>query len=83
MTLRDIWERDYYSKGLAVCEADIINDVVYCRFRDEEFEIPSADNFRIIEGMGPMIGKEIRKTMLCAKISKLRKYKAAKTAGKR
>ena len=78
----DVWERDYYSKGFAVCEPDIINDVMYCRFRDEEFEIPSAEDMDLVEGMGPMTGDETRWSMLHAEVSKLRKWKAAKTARK-
>ena len=34
-------ERSYYSLGYAACEARILSDTVFCRFRTEEFEFSS------------------------------------------
>ena len=77
-----MWEIYYYSEGLAVCEFDIINDCIYCRFRDEEFEVyDQKDQFNIIKNFGPY-PVDFSKKMLFAKVSELRKYKAAKTVRK-
>ena len=42
-TRGEILEEDYYAKGLAVCQPIIMNDTIYCRFRDETFEFASKD----------------------------------------
>ena len=42
-TRAEVLEEDYFSKGLAVCQPIIMNDSIYCRFRDEVFEFASHD----------------------------------------
>ena len=37
-----IFEEDYFANGLAVCEAHILTDTYYCRFRDEQYEFPTV-----------------------------------------
>lgn len=79
-TIADVWERDYWSKGRAVCQHDIIHDEIYCRYRDETFHIRDhSAQFEIINGMGPLINNE-KRTMMHAKIKDLRKLKAAEAA---
>ena len=40
-TRLEVMEKEYFSKGLAVCAPNIVNDTIYFKFRDEEFEFPS------------------------------------------
>lgn len=39
------WEKDFFSKGNAVCESRILSDTVYCRFRREDYEFPAPQVF--------------------------------------
>lgn len=47
-TIAEVMEADYFSKGLAVCQNNIINDSVFIKFRDEQYELPSRFVARFI-----------------------------------
>lgn len=66
-TYADLFERDYFSKGLAVCESHILTDTIFCRFRDEEFEFPAREVHTLLT--------LDRARFNSAKIEDLREYK--------
>ncbi len=68
------WEREYYSKGFAVCEHSIIDDTTFCRFRSETFEFDNGGDIdRILMGRGPR--EDYSRSMLYAEVAKLRRLK--------
>lgn len=48
-TLAEVMEEDYFSKGLAVCEARILSDSIYFKFRNEEYDLPSTVAWNLIK----------------------------------
>ena len=42
-TLQEWHEKDFFSKGKAVCEPRILTDTIFCRFREETFEFSSNE----------------------------------------
>ena len=40
-TIAEVMESDYFAKGLAVCQINIINDSVFVKFREEQYELPT------------------------------------------
>ena len=48
-TFGEIFEEYFYSKGYAVCQSDIIHDLIYFKFRDEQYEIPTQSGWRIVK----------------------------------
>lgn len=73
LTYADVFERDYFSKGLAVCEPHILTDTIFFRFRDEEFEFPANDVWQLV--------KHDRSSFDSAEVEKLREYKRKKGNG--
>jgi hypothetical protein len=47
-TIAEVMESDYFAKGLAVCQNNILNDSVFIKFRDEQYELPSRLVARLI-----------------------------------
>jgi hypothetical protein len=37
-----MWEKTYYKDGLAICEARILTDTIFFKFRKETYEFPSS-----------------------------------------
>ena len=40
-TIAEVMESDYFAKGFAVCQNNIINDSVFAKFREEQYELPT------------------------------------------
>ena len=74
------WEKEYFSKGFAVCEHSIIDDRTFCRFRNETFLFDNGGDIdHLILGKGPYSDR--KRTMLHAKVSKLRTLKKRSANG--
>ena len=47
-TIAEVWEKEYFSQGLAICENHIISDTIYFKFRDEAFEFSTRESTHLV-----------------------------------
>ena len=63
-TITEVMESDYFSKGLAICQNNIINDSVFIKFRNEQYELPSLLVANLIRhsqsGFNSILVKKVR-----------------------
>lgn len=74
-SLPEYLEQEYFSKGLAACESRTLTDTIFCVFRQETFEFPSAMAFGSMLNWGPQESIQNQLPFACAKVSTLRKMK--------